>query len=31
MGNAASHVVKELGVNEGVGGVIALDNEGNCE
>lgn len=28
---AASHVVEELGCNKGEGGVIALDNEGNCE
>ena len=28
---AASSVVKALGENEGIGGVIALDEQGNCE
>ena len=28
---ASTHVVKDLGLNEGVGGLIVLDSEGNCK
>lgn len=31
LGKAAKHCVEELRHDGGVGGVIALDNQGNCK